>query len=49
MLEFRNKYKIENPKRGKSVTENKFFNWTNKNLYRTSYNDMRTTEPVMNK
>ena len=60
LLEFKNKFKVDNPKRGSSVSENKFFNWTNKNFYRTSYNDMRSNvsvnsclyieqEPVKNK
>ena len=49
LLEFKNKFSIDNPKRDKSVEEQRFFRWSNKNFYRTSYHDMRSTEPVKNK
>jgi hypothetical protein len=43
MLEFKNKYSIENHKKSTQVEEQRFFRWTNKNFYRTAYNDMRST------
>lgn len=42
LLEYRNKFAIDNPKRGKPIPEKHFFRWSNKNFYRTSYNDMRS-------
>lgn len=42
LLEYKNKFSIENPNRGATVSEDTFFRWSNKNFYRTSYNDMRT-------
>lgn len=42
LLEHKNKFQIENPKRGNSIAEPDFFRWSNKNFYRTSYNDMRS-------
>jgi hypothetical protein len=42
LLEFKNKFNVDNPKRGKVVDEQRFFRWTNKNFYRTSYSDMKS-------
>lgn len=41
LLEYKNKFTIDNPKRANPIGEQQFFRWTNKNFYRTSYNDMR--------
>lgn len=49
LLEYKNKFSIDNPKRGKNIKEHNFFKWTAKNFYRTSYNDMRIREPIKNK
>lgn len=49
LLEHKNKFSIDNHKRGKAIPEQKFFKWSNANFYRTSYNDMRSPEPVKNK
>lgn len=46
LLEYRNKFKIENHKKGTQIEEPQLFRWSNKNFYRTSYNDMRS--PVRN-
>lgn len=46
LLEFKNKFSIENPKKAANIPESGFFKWTNQNFYRTSYNDM--TVPVSN-
>jgi hypothetical protein len=46
LLEHKYKFSVDNPKRGKFVDEQKFFRWTNKNFYRTSYNDMRSPVSV---
>ena len=40
LLEFKNKYNIENPKKTSDIVESNFFGWTSGNFYRTSYNDM---------
>ena len=42
LLEHKYKFKIDNPKRGKHLNEERLFRWSNKNFYRTSYNDMRS-------
>lgn len=40
LIDFKNKFNIDNHKRGNTVQENRFFRWSNNNFYRTSYNDM---------
>ena len=40
MLDYKNKFEIRNPRRPQSYCEQDFFNWSNNNMYRTSYNDM---------
>jgi len=40
LLDFKNKFQIENPKKSQDIFENNFFRWTSGNFYRTSYNDM---------
>ena len=40
LLEYKNKFSIENPKKNTEIFENNFFRWTSGNFYRTSYNDM---------
>lgn len=40
LLESRTKFSFENSSRQKPLGENTFFQWTNSNFYRTSYNDM---------
>jgi len=40
LLDFKNKFNIENPKKTSDIFENNFFRWTSGNFYRTSYNDM---------
>ena len=42
MLEYRNKFNVDNPKRSTAFSEDQFFRWTAGNFYRTSYNDMRS-------
>lgn len=42
LLDFKNKFSVDNPKRGHTVAESRFFRWSNNNFYRTSYNDMRS-------
>ena len=42
LLEYKNKFSIDNPNRGSTVSEGTFFRWTNQNFYRTSYNDMKS-------
>ena len=49
MLEYKNKFSIQNPFRKKSLSEAQFFKWRNTNMYRTSYNDMRDKSPPANK
>ena len=39
-LESVTKFKIHNPKATQIFTENEFFQWSDKNFYRTSYTDM---------
>ena len=40
LLDYKNKFNIENPKKTHNIIETNFFNWTSGNFYRTSYNDM---------
>ena len=47
-LESKTKFNIKNHKVSQ-FTEDDFFRWTNGNMYRTSYNDMRQQQPVANK
>eukprot|EP00347_Sterkiella_histriomuscorum_P018138 403346645 len=49
LLEFKNKYNIENPKKTSDIVENNFFGWTSGNFYRTSYNDMGSRSPAERK
>lgn len=47
LLEYKNKFKIENPKANRAIEEPKFFRWTTKNFYRTSYNDMKSPVRIL--
>jgi hypothetical protein len=40
LLESHTKFSIKNPRGTRIFEEREFFNWTNNNFYRTSYNDM---------
>lgn len=42
LLEYKNKFTIDNPRKASPIGEQQFFRWTNKNFYRTSYHDMGT-------
>lgn len=42
LLDSKNKFNIDNHKRGVNMDEKKFFRWSNNNFYRTSYSDMRS-------
>lgn len=47
LLEYKNKFTIDNPKKANPIGEQQFFRWTNKNFYRTSYNDMRVKVDIL--
>jgi hypothetical protein len=36
------KFKVNNLRAANLITEEKFFEWSSNNIYRTSYNDMYT-------
>ena len=40
LLESKSKFSILSPTRDASIEHDKFYNWSTKNMYRTSYNDM---------
>jgi hypothetical protein len=40
LLESTTKFAIKNPRSTRIFEEKEFFNWSNNNFYRTSYNDM---------
>ena len=40
MLESRSKLNITSPNKDKFFSPDRFYDWSNNNMYRTSYNDM---------
>jgi len=52
LLESTTKFSIKNPRGTRIFEEKEFFNWSNNNFYRTSYNDMghiQTKKPAQRK
>ena len=40
LLDYKSKFTIRNPSKERPFTSDQFFNWSNNNMYRTSYHDM---------
>ena len=40
LLDSKNKFDITSCSKERPVTSGEFYNWSNKNMYRTSYHDM---------
>ena len=43
-----NKFTFNSHRKSNSIAETNFFKWTNNNMYRTSYNDMKNKVSILN-